>query len=124
MWYRYAQFVSDKGEDFWVKRILNIIRPNWQNSPDAYELLSDVLDNLDEYKRQYGPRILANLKQYQPKVPKGYAGPLPPIHDNCRCRIETMPGGRQIWQYDDDCCEECLILANEFNKVQFMKFGI
>jgi len=140
MWYRYSQFTTNKGDDWWVKRILNIKYPNWQNSPNAYEMFNDVVANLSLYKTQYKDQILRieNLKQFKPKPSpteqpvqespqQQQAQPvqkLPPIHDNCRCYIETMPGGRQIWQFADNCCDYCRALANEFNHTQFMSFGI
>lgn len=43
---------------------------------------------------------------------------LPPIHENCRCYIETMPAGNKIWQFSDNCCDQCRTLAVEFNKNQ------
>lgn len=43
---------------------------------------------------------------------------LPPIHDRCKCYIETFPGGRKTWQFADNCCELCKGLAFEFNQTQ------
>lgn len=43
---------------------------------------------------------------------------LPPIHDNCRCHIDTLPGGRKIWQFANNCCQQCKDLAFVFNKNQ------
>jgi hypothetical protein len=53
-----------------------------------------------------------------------YTGLMPPIHDNCHCYIETLPGGRKIWQFGDKCCDQCKNLALQFNKTQFYSFGI
>lgn len=126
MWYKFSQFTGDRGEDWWVKRILNIKYPNWQNSPNSYEVFSDVVDNLPAYKEQYKEQILRleNLKQNQQSPQPPSQNQLPPIHENCRCYIETMPGGRQIWQFADNCCDVCKALANTFNRTQFMAFGI
>ena len=49
---------------------------------------------------------------------------VPPLHDNCHCKIETMPGGRQIWQFSEKCCNLCKQQAHKFNSTQFMSFGI
>lgn len=134
---RQAQFVSDKGDDWYVKRIMNIVYgPNWQTLTDAYEKFSEVLDNLDSYKERYRGQLMQNLPQYQ--TPQQVQEPeedffedtedddvqMPPIHENCRCYIETMPGGRKIWQFSENCCEECRVLAREFNRKQFELFGI
>ena len=43
---------------------------------------------------------------------------IPPIHDNCRCYIDTLPGGRKIWQFSDNCCQQCRDLAFIFNRNQ------
>ena len=43
---------------------------------------------------------------------------LPPVHDGCRCKIETMPAGNQIWQFSNNCCQYCKNLALEFNRSQ------
>ncbi len=43
---------------------------------------------------------------------------IPPIHDNCRCYIDTLPGGRKIWQFSDNCCQKCKDLAFIFNRNQ------
>ena len=140
VWYKFSQFLSDKGDDWWAKRILAIKYPNWQNSPNSYDMFSDVLENLNLYKQQYGAQILGNLKQNrpqpvsanepqriqpaQPEEPSTREMSLPPIHENCRCYIERMPGGRKIWQFSNNCCDECRALANEFNHTQFMAFGV
>lgn len=43
---------------------------------------------------------------------------MPPIHDNCRCHIDTLPGGRKIWQFSNNCCQQCKDLAFIFNRNQ------
>lgn len=50
---------------------------------------------------------------------------LPPtVHDNCRCVIKTMPGGRKIWEKSDSCCEECANKARIFNIIQNKLYGV
>lgn len=135
-----AQFISDKGDDWYVKRIMNIVYgPNWQSLTDVYDKFSEVVDNLDTYKERYRGQLMQNLPQFQNQQPQETpiedqtneeedffddTRQVPPIHENCRCYIETMPGGRKIWQFSENCCEECEFLAREFNRKQFELFGI
>ncbi len=50
---------------------------------------------------------------------------LPPtVHDNCRCVIRTMPGGRKIWEKSDTCCEVCANKARIFNIIQNKLYGV
>lgn len=49
---------------------------------------------------------------------------LPPVHDRCHCRIETMPGGRQIWQASHKPCPQCEAARDAFNDWQASLFGI
>lgn len=51
---------------------------------------------------------------------------LPPLHDNCRCEIHTLPilsvpgirDGRRVWRKSEDCCEKCESSAIEFNNAE------
>lgn len=51
---------------------------------------------------------------------------LPPLHDNCRCVIHTLPilstpgirDGRRVWRKSEDCCEKCEASAIEFNQAE------
>lgn len=51
---------------------------------------------------------------------------LPPLHDNCRCEVHTLPilstpgirDGRRVWRKSEDCCEKCEASAIEFNKAE------
>ena len=97
MWYRYSQ-----NQEFPEEPLI----PN--EVPDPPEL------NIPEI--QEPPKL-------EPQKPQ-MKFPLPPLHENCHCYIETKPGGRQIWQFGDNCCEKCEALAIEFNRHQFERFGI
>lgn len=152
MWYRFAQFISDKGEDWYVKRIMAILYgPDWKNLPDYYEKFSEVLENLDSYKNDPSLKeiLLQNILPKKPLIPEdsppivpeapvatqpplvpipappilGYTGKLPPIHDHCHCKIETF-GDRKTWQFQDKCCEECRQLAAAFNQQQSKQFDL
>ena len=54
---------------------------------------------------------------------------LPPLHDRCRCEVQTLPilsspgvrDGRRIWRRSEDCCEFCEASANEFNKLEVQR---
>ena len=54
---------------------------------------------------------------------------LPPLHDNCHCRIETMPilsvpgvkDGRRVWKRSENCCPKCEASANEFNRAEIVR---
>jgi hypothetical protein len=54
---------------------------------------------------------------------------LPPLHDNCRCEINTLPilsvpgvrDGRRVWRRSEDCCEKCEASANEFNNAEVQR---
>lgn len=54
---------------------------------------------------------------------------LPPIHQNCRCKIKTLPilsvpgirDGRRIWEKAEDCCPNCLMTAKAFNQAEFQR---
>lgn len=51
---------------------------------------------------------------------------LPPLHENCRCVIETIPylsdvginDGRRIWKRAEECCPICLKTSLEFNSAE------
>ncbi len=51
---------------------------------------------------------------------------LPPLHDNCRCQVHTLPilsspgirDGRRVWRKSEDCCEKCEASAIEFNQAE------
>lgn len=51
---------------------------------------------------------------------------LPPLHDNCRCKVSTLPilsvpgvrDGRRVWRKSEDCCEKCEASAIEFNQAE------
>ena len=51
---------------------------------------------------------------------------LPPLHDNCRCEVHTLPilstpgirDGRRVWRKSEDCCEKCEASAIEFNQAE------
>lgn len=43
---------------------------------------------------------------------------LPPIHQFCHCYIKEYPGGKKVWQFGENCCEECKGLALDFNTKQ------
>lgn len=46
-------------------------------------------------------------------VPKGYKR-LPPVHDNCKCKLEGETNKKK-WVTSADCCEHCVALAQQFN---------
>lgn len=54
---------------------------------------------------------------------------LPPLHENCRCVVETIPylsdifvnDGRRIWQKAQDCCPVCEKSALEFNRAEIIR---
>jgi hypothetical protein len=54
---------------------------------------------------------------------------LPPLHDNCRCEVKTLPilsvpgvrDGRRVWRRSEDCCEKCEASANEFNDAEVQR---
>ena len=56
---------------------------------------------------------------------------LPPLHNNCRCVIETipflsMPGfqdGRRIWQKAKECCPVCEKSAIAFNSAEIQRLN-
>ena len=48
----------------------------------------------------------------------------PPVHDRCHCRIQTLPGGRSIWEASNNACADCLRARDEFNAAQHAVFGI
>ncbi len=50
--------------------------------------------------------------------------PLPGQHEHCHCSIKTMPGGRRIWDFSDNACEECKNNARIFNSMQAQTYGI
>ena len=54
---------------------------------------------------------------------------LPPLHDNCRCEVSTLPilsvpgvrDGRRIWRKSEDCCPVCETSALEFNNAEVQR---
>ena len=54
---------------------------------------------------------------------------LPPLHNNCRCMIETLPilttpgiqDGRRIWKRSERCCPVCERSANMFNQAEVQR---
>jgi len=54
---------------------------------------------------------------------------LPPLHDNCRCQIHTLPilstpgirDGRRVWRRSEQCCEKCEASAVEFNNAEMQR---
>lgn len=54
---------------------------------------------------------------------------LPPLHDNCRCEVSTLPilsvpgikDGRRIWRKSEDCCPVCESSALEFNNAEVQR---
>lgn len=54
---------------------------------------------------------------------------LPPLHDNCRCIIETLPilsipgirDGRRIWNRSENCCPICEKSAMAFNIAEIQR---
>ena len=50
--------------------------------------------------------------------------PEPPLHDRCHCKIKTMPGGRKIWEFSENACQQCRQIGEAFNAYQASIFGI
>jgi hypothetical protein len=100
VWYRYAQFVSDKSEDWYVKRIMNIMYgKDWRNLPNNYDLFTDVVDNLDKYKSDYREILLQNILPKKPLVevpPEEPTVEEPSIEEPS----EEPPGNEQIQPYN------------------------
>lgn len=46
----------------------------------------------------------------------------PPLHDRCHCSVETLPGGRMIWNVNETACADCHSIASEFNRIQSSMF--
>ncbi len=54
---------------------------------------------------------------------------LPPLHNNCRCRIKTLPflsqpginDGRRVWERSEECCGVCEISAKAFNEAEVQR---
>ena len=54
---------------------------------------------------------------------------LPPLHDNCRCRIKTLPflsqpglsDGRRVWEKSEICCGACEVSAKAFNEAEVQR---
>lgn len=50
--------------------------------------------------------------------------PMPGQHEHCHCSIKTMPGGRRIWDFSENACDECKNNAQIFNGLQAKEYGI
>lgn len=54
---------------------------------------------------------------------------LPPLHNNCRCVIETLPilsmpgirDGRRVWNRSENCCPVCEKSARAFNEAEILR---
>ena len=118
---------------------------DWEKLPNHYELFTDVVNNLDEYKKQYREILLQNIIPKKPLVEEPteplepeiespdeispvnpISIPKPPIshqpidlhiHDNCRCQLVWM-NNRWVWMHHEDCCDECERLADQYNNVE------
>lgn len=42
--------------------------------------------------------------------------PIPPLHERCHCKIETMLDGSQIWKTWEKACPICQQARDTFNK--------
>jgi hypothetical protein len=54
---------------------------------------------------------------------------LPPLHNNCRCQVKTLPvlsqpgirDGRRVWERSEFCCEICRLSAEAFNAAEIQR---
>jgi hypothetical protein len=54
---------------------------------------------------------------------------LPPLHNNCRCIIKTLPilsqpglqDGRRVWERSETCCDVCERTAYMFNQAEIQR---
>jgi hypothetical protein len=54
---------------------------------------------------------------------------LPPLHNNCRCRVKTLPflsqpglkDGRRVWERSEECCGACELSAKAFNEAEVQR---
>jgi len=42
-------------------------------------------------------------------------GPIPPLHERCRCQIETMLDGHRVWKAQSNACPICKQTRDRFN---------
>ena len=88
--------------------------------PFTPEDLQTVINEIDQ-----DPTSIIKL----PAAPEDYGEIDLGLHENCRCKIVTIPirsklnvqEGRRIWKHAENCCESCLLTAREFNQAEIIR---
>ena len=99
--------------------------------PDLVEEESEIVNPVEVEVEDQSPEDDFTPDDLQENIEKIDNDPtvllaLPPLHDNCRCEVHTLPilstpgirDGRRVWRKSEDCCEKCEASAIEFNQAE------
>ena len=148
MWYRQAKkfnifglpISGDKKFKLFAEEELNeqaveetpFEQPDLEDEPfeDLEEIVNPVEIEVEDQtpENEFTPEDLEENVEKIDSDPTVLLG-LPPLHDNCRCVINTLPilsvpgvrDGRRVWRRSEDCCEKCEASANEFNNAEVQR---